>query len=481
MKRIAHILSRMAVTQFVLTGCGILRNKVLAWTLGTHAFGAFSQVVSATNLFQLSAQMGLALSLNRNIAATEERNERQELLACANVLTLLTSILAITTVVAMVVFGLAGPVFGLSDEPHLLWVLVVIVAACPFETWRVNLFSVLQGLLDVRGMSRERAAAVAAVTLTSLPIVYFFGIHGAVVQIALMSIAVGAMHARRLAHLGFQPMRAVFQKPVAKKLMRYGIAGLLMDLSLNATDVFIRSTIVHRLGYSDVGFYQVAFSLSVNVKLVLLSSLGSIAIADLNATLDRETMFQRTGQILGTVLPVTNLALGALILGSPILIPLLYTGDYLPAMSLVGPICVGDYMQTLNRVLGAPMLAQGRVRLWLGIGVVYAGLRILVTLGLLPSLGLLAVPIAYAGGMTCVTLLYYVVYRRVCRLDVAPRILLRMLAGAFAIAATAILFDHGGAFRWLAAAIVAAMVAWDFVALGFAAQIRARLARLRGA
>ena len=29
------------------------------------------------------------------------------------------------------------------------------------ETWRVNLFSVLQGLLDVRGMSRERATAVA--------------------------------------------------------------------------------------------------------------------------------------------------------------------------------------------------------------------------------------------------------------------------------------------------------------------------------
>ena len=47
MRRIAHILSRMAATQLVLTSCGILRNKVLAWTLGTHLFGAFSQVVPA--------------------------------------------------------------------------------------------------------------------------------------------------------------------------------------------------------------------------------------------------------------------------------------------------------------------------------------------------------------------------------------------------------------------------------------------------
>lgn len=478
MRRIVHILSRMAATQLVLTACGIIRNKVLAWTLGTHLFGAFSQVTSATNFFHLSAQMGLGLSLNRNIAATQDRNERQELLACANFLTLITSFLAITTAATLVVFGLAGRFFGLSGEPHLLWLLVVIVAACPFETWRVNLFSVLQGILDVKGMSRERAAMVAAVTLASMPVVFHFGIHGAVAQIALLSIAVGAMHARRLAQLGFQPIRAVFHRPVAAKLLRYGIAGLLMDLSLNATDVLIRSTIVHRLGYSDVGFYQVAFSLSVNVKMVVLSSLGSIAIADLNATLDRETMLRRSSQMLRTVLPITNLALGALILSSPILVPLLYTGDYLPATALIGPIAVGDYMQTLNRVLGAPMLAQGRVRLWLGIGIVYAAVRILVTFSLLPSLHLFAVPIGYAVGWACVTLLYYIVYRRVCHLELSRRAGLRMIGGLVAITATASLFDAESlASRCLAAGVVAAVFAWDFIELGFAAKLRARLSR----
>ncbi|HWN71293.1 MAG TPA: oligosaccharide flippase family protein [Haliangium sp.] len=472
----------MAATQLVLTACGIIRNKVLARSLDTHLFGAFSQVTSALNFFHLSAQVGLGLSLNRNIAATEDRNERQDLLACANFLTLLTSALAIATVVTMVVLGLAGPVFGLGGEPQLLWVLVVIVAACPFETWRVNLFSVLQGILDVKGMSRERAAMVAAVTLTSVPLVFYFGIHGAVAQIALLSIAVGAMHARRLAQLGFQPMRAVFQRPVARKLLRYGVAGLLMDLSLNATDVFIRAAMAHRLGYSDVGFYQVAFSLSVNVKLVVLSSLGSIAIADLNATLDRETMFRRSSQILRTVLPITNLALGGLILASPILVPLLYTGEYLPATSLVGAIAVGDYMQTLNRVLGAPMLAQGRVRLWLGIGVVYVAVRILVTFSLMPWLHLFAVPVGYAVGMSCVTSLYYIVYRRVCRLELSRQTGLRMVGGVLAIAATASLFDGQSVLsRCLAAAVVAAVFVWDFVELGFAARLRARFSGQKGA
>jgi PST family polysaccharide transporter len=479
LRRIARILSRMAATQVVITASGILRNKVLAGTLGTHLFGVFSQVVAAANLFNLSAQLGIALALNRNIAATSDRDERQALLACANFLTAVASIVTITAAVLMVASGLASSLFGLAGEPHLVWLLVVLVAFCPFEAWRVTLFGVLQGMLDVKGMSLQRAGAVAVVTLASFPVVLRYGIHGAVAQIALLSIAVGAVHARRLVRLGFEPIRLAFQAPIAGRLLRYGVAALLMDLALNATDVFIRSAIAHRLGYSDIGFYQVAFALSVNVKLVVLGSLSSIAIADLNARLDMETLFERSGKLLGAILPITNLALGVLVLTSPLLVRILYTEDYLAAVPLVGPIAVGDYMQTLNRVLGAPMLALGRVRLWLGIGVIYVAVRVLVTFGLLPSLHLLAVPIGYAVGMTSVTLLYYAFYRRACGLRLSSRVRLRLVAGALAIVgATVLLDDQSAASRCLAAGPVVAILAWDFMELGLAAKLRARLARL---
>jgi len=85
--RIMTALTQLGLMQFAVAAGGVVRNKVMAVYLKPDGFGEFTQVFGIAAAVYGFVQFGMAVGLSRNVAATQERKDRQRQLDSANLLT----------------------------------------------------------------------------------------------------------------------------------------------------------------------------------------------------------------------------------------------------------------------------------------------------------------------------------------------------------------------------------------------------------
>lgn len=447
----------------------IIRNKVLALRLAPAVNGAYMQVAANSLTFYSFAQFGLGIAVSRNIAAAQTKEERQELLATANGLTLITSCFVFAICMVLTIGHQSSRLFGLGNDPAFPIMLAILVALSIFESWRLTNYALLQGVLDVKGISAERAYGVLAVSILSIPIVWFFGVWGALFQTGFLTIFLALIHANRVRHLGYKPLMIRFDRERSMLLLRFGFSALLTSTSFTMTDTWLRTSLEHNWGLAVVAFYSAGAGISTQVKSIFLSSISNYSIAALSAAKTKEDQSKACADVLAVVLPPATLAIGGAVVVAPFLIHLIFSSKYVAAASIAGVLAIGDYLQSFDYVIGAPMLAQGHLKLWVVIDVMLFVVRLVVGLLLMPTMGIFAIPIASLVAMAIHVAAKFVVYFRVCGLVLPIKHLLRFLIGLGAITAvTAIVFIPGlwprlTSFGILLAVLVFDMIEFDLV------------------
>src|SRR5437667_3385774 len=110
-------LVRLGGMQIVIALTAIVRNKVLALSLGVSGFGEFSQLVAIATTACVIVTFGLDLSLSRNIAAANSSAERQRLLAQANGINLVLSALGLLALPVIVAAPSTLGIVGIHPTP----------------------------------------------------------------------------------------------------------------------------------------------------------------------------------------------------------------------------------------------------------------------------------------------------------------------------------------------------------------------------
>ncbi len=478
MKRIAQILSQLALTQVILAFAAIVRNKVLALRLSRATNGAYVLVTNAGQMFFGFAQFGLSVALSRNIAAAETQEERQNYLACGNGITVVTSALVFLTCLVMILSGGAGPAFGLSADPIYPWMLLFLVGLSVFESWRQNNFALLQGVVDVKGMSAERAYGVLAVSVISIPIVWFFGLQGALIQTALLTIILAFVHANRVRHLGFHPFRLKFDPTATVVLLKYGFAALLTSVALSVTDTALRTSLEYRWGLETVALMNAGSGPSTQIKAILLAGIINYSVSTLSAAKTPEEQSRVTADLLTVVLPPATAIMGLVIVAAPPLVHLLFSAKYVAGASIAGMLAIGDYMQTLDYVVGGPLLAQGRVKTWAILDLIWFALRLCIGLVVMNTFGLYAIPFAAAVSMAVHLGLKLILYWTVCKLTLPVKLVVRAAVGLVAVGAVAFLVGYKIPFALPASLLIlGAIFAFDCVELKVVERLRGLLLR----
>lgn len=414
MRAILLNLTRLAGMQLVIALTGIIRNKVLALRLAPASYGEFSQLLVVAGLVYGLVKFGLAVGLSRNVAAAGTPAERQEKLATANFIVLALSVLAWVLVPLLIWTGaLSLPAMGVAHSTWTLAALGLLLLLAPIEALQTNYLGFLEGVMDFKGVSSGRSLGVLVGTLVSVPIVWYGGMVGAVVQTALISVYLTWLLGRRCFQLGYRPLLVHWHGPSARVIGLLGLASLISGFAQNASDVAIRAALGRQLGAAQIGFYQAALSIAFQVKAIVLGGVGSYSLATLSQQGDREEISQTAVRLLQVVLPVETLALGVLGLVAYPLVYLLYTGSYTPAVAYFPVLLLADYLEVFVWVISAPLLGRGLTGHWLGLGLLYAGLRWLFTMLLLPGWGAQAVVLAYLMAMALHLLANLYVYRRV--------------------------------------------------------------------
>jgi O-antigen/teichoic acid export membrane protein len=428
------ILGQFAVMQIVVACAGLVRNKVLASRLGPESFGEFAQLAAVVSVACAVVSFGMGVGLSRNAAKAATHEDRHAQLANANGVVLGLSAAALTGGLILLASGRLLSLAGLKEQRAMVIAAAICIAAIPFEAVKSNYLAFLQGILDTRGVATSRSAAVLLATALAVPLIWYFGLIGAAAQGLLLSILVATLLGWRCRVLGYSPLRVRLNPALVATLASFGIVSMASGFAQVFADTAVRARLIASVGASANGVLQAPYVLSELLKGVVLASIGSVALASIAATRERQQVSAEVDRLLNVVLPVGTSALGLLgLLGAPVL-TLLYSQQFAAGARLFPYILGADLLLAFVWVIGAPVLAHGDRILWLALDLLYAALRWGVAILLMARLEAVSVVVGYLAAVAVHLSVTLAIYRFRYRLELKPKHLLRLASGIALVA-----------------------------------------------
>lgn len=437
MRRLVRSTAILGLGSVATVVAAIVRAKILAARLGPEGTGVLAQLASLTAVLVPLATVGVGNGLVAMIAEARAAND----FARVRALTRLGHRVAwgvgggLAVAAAIASPWLAG---GIYRDAGFTWAILLGAASVPLSAVASVNVSMLQGHQAVRAMAGLNVTVALGQIATIVPLAFFWGVPGAVVQLVVIA-AIWAWWSGRL--LGRHTPRARVAgaaegapgpgRALLRPLFRYGVSSLLVGLSSTLTLLILRSMLVDKLGLEKNGIYQVCVGVSGMLMPTILNAITANLwpeIAALQSDADAPPVM-RSGVRLAFLL-VTGCC-AAILVGAPIWVPLFYSGRFLPALDLLPIQFLGDYFRAAAWMFGIWLVPRNRLRPWVLFDVIY-GVTLLVSFVILvPRVGLRSVVIGYVLAHTTHATLHYLLARRAIGFKLGPdnrRLLIASLA-----------------------------------------------------
>ncbi|MBC6607852.1 hypothetical protein H8B13_13580 [Hymenobacter sp. BT188] len=218
--------------------------------------------------------------------------------------------------------------------------------------------------------------------------------------------------------------RAGLLPRIRGKVSRTALRGLgrflLMAGSLllfgTAVNFALREVLIARFGLAQTDLWQAVAKVSDNYTMVftgLMSSVYYPRLAALSTQPSAQQAYVRT--VLLLLAPVLAVGLSLIYLLRDWLLPLLFDERFAAASSLFAPQLLGDWLKFLTWLLLFLLTAKAQVGRYVAVQAGSAMLYVALLQGLLPTYGLLGVPLAHAGRFGVLLLLSAVYFRSYLR------------------------------------------------------------------
>lgn len=402
----------------------LLRGKFVAIILGQAGMGVTSLFTSSAATIQQFASLGVPVATARDVA--DENGDagvgtmpgRLALtVAASRLATLLTGFCAavfcviFASTLSRFTFGSASETVGFALLGAFVWL----------QMAGANEVALLQGLRDLRRLSRSSLLASAVGLLAVVPMYWFWGMAAIVPSLVAMSAIACAVYrynsARALGELALPPLRSiplVEVWPVTKRLVAFGIvltlAAVFTQAAIYLVNVFVRSAGT----YDDVGYYSAGTSVCNQCVTMVFAAMAMDyfprLIKCIASPLQWQPAVRRQAELVALLAAPVAVAL---MLFAPLVVRLLFTDSYLPMVPMLRWMAAGMFMRSLSYPLGYVILAKGNRLLYfliegLACNLVFVGAMCLsFTLWGIDGFGIATV-VVYAAD----TALYYTVARR---------------------------------------------------------------------
>jgi len=416
----------------------ILRAKILAHWLGPEGTGVLAQLASLTAVLVPLGTLGVGNGLVAMIADARAKGD------FARVRALERTALSLAWIVGggLALFAIVASPWlanGIYHDSGFAWAVIVGGVTVPLSAIASLRVSMLQGHQAVRAMAGLNFVIAASGIITIIPLAYFYGVRGAVAQLALVA-AIYAWWSGRLLKPLSAPASGAREAPVREQridrtllrpLLRFGGSALLVGLSSTLTLLILRSILVQKLGLGPNGIYQVCVGVSGLLMPTILNAITATVWPEIAAqTTDAEAAPSMRGAIRLSFLLTTGACAGILI-GAPIWVPLFYSGKFLPALDLLPLQFLGDYFRAAAWMFGIWLVPRNRLKPWVLFDLVYGVTLLVVFVFLVDRVGLKSVVIGYVLAHVTHAVLHYALARHALGFRLGPdnrRLLLASLA-----------------------------------------------------
>lgn len=339
---------------------GLVRNKFVALLLGPGGMGLVSLFNTTVQFISQATHLGISFSAVRHISEYYDADNTEKV---AHYVKVVRGWCLLTALVGMLVCVVLGPflssaTFSWGDHTlHfvLLAPAIGMIAITGGET------AILKGQRKLGALALVQVVAALASLVISIPIYYFFwqaGIVPVIVLMAFVTMCATLWFSLRLFPLQFGGTYGILGEGM--EMVRLGVAYTLAAVIGTASEMLIRSYL-NVVGDLDVlGLYNAGYMLTITYAGMVFSAMEtdyyprlSAVQHDIRAT--NETVNRQMEVSLLLVSPM----LAALIIALPVVVPLLFSQEFLPVVGMAQVAALAMYMKVLTLPVAYITLARG--------------------------------------------------------------------------------------------------------------------------
>ncbi|NGN43827.1 O-antigen translocase [Mesorhizobium sp. CGMCC 1.15528] len=392
----------------------IIRNKAMAVLLGPGGVGLMGLYNSIADLAQNLAGLGIQASGVRQIAESVGTGEADRIARTAIVLRRISIVLGLVGAALLAALSLPIAEFTFGDSQHTAGVLLLSVAIF-FRLVSAGQIALIQGMRQIANLARINMFAALCSTVISIPMVYFFGEQGIVpslVATAGITILTSWWYARKI-RIEMPAMSLPQMSQETAALLKLGFVFMVSGFLTVGAAYAIRIIVLREDGVAAAGLYQAAWALGGLYAGFILQAMGTdfyprlTAVAGNHAECNRLVNEQaQISMLLAGPGVVATLTL------APLVMRLLYSPEFYPAVDLLRWICLGMMLRLVAWPMGFIVLAKGAQKIYFWTEVAAAIVHVGLAWLLVTKLGFIGAGMAFFGLYVWHNILIYLIVRR---------------------------------------------------------------------
>ncbi len=425
--RAALLLGGSSIVAIAMT---LVTAKGLAVLVGPRGVGEFALLQSVVDLSVLIAGLGISVSLVRLLADAIDRDDADWATAIRVATRILVWSLGGLAALVLLVFRepIAQAIFGTAGVSGAV---VAGAAAVPLTLSATANIGTLSAYREVGAIATIRTFAVVTTAVATLLAVALIGDAGVAVGILLSSVGlwVGAsVFLRWRTTMNRWPARSVIAL-AAKDLVRFGAPYAASSFVGTGIQLAIPILVAIVISTEAAGFYRAATQISAGYLAFIAAAMLQDYYPRLSSEQDRpDVLVALIDQQLKLVMILTIPLILIGIALSGVIVPLLYSQAFQPAVSILGWQLVGTLIRLPSWTLSFAILARGRSRVYFATELVAGGVLLIGSLLGMDRLGL--------PGLGVAVLLTYLVYYPIVWIAVRRDLPLRVTTAQRALFAT---------------------------------------------
>lgn len=409
----------------------LIRGKFVAIILGPEGMGISSLFNTACNTIQRVAGLGLSQSIIRDVATQKDQPvEKEKTVWTSLVLSHLAGLLGLIICIAFCV-PLSRVTFG---DVSFWWQFIILGAGVGFGIAGGGLLAILQGLHEVKRISKASVIGGLTGLGIGIPLYYIWGYKGIVISISAVFLSLYIFYfisfrkSYRLSSHDFEWKKYI---PIAKNLLSLGLVLMSGDLLTTLVGYLINLFVRIFGSIDDVGLYQAANSITYQFAGMIFAALAMDYFPRLSAVAsDNEKLKTAVNRQSEIVSWLTAPAMALLILSTPLLIRVLLAESFHSIIPLMRWMGLGMLFRAFSFPMAYITFAKGNKTVFFILeGIVANTMTLVFSCLFFHWFGLIGLGYALVADNAFCFVLYYIVNRCLYKYDFSKTSILNFIIG----------------------------------------------------
>ena len=338
---------------------GLVRNKAMAMILGAGGMGFNALFTSMQNFASQCTNLGISFGAVPRLSELHERQEDEMLRYYIQVIRLWSIIAALLGVVFCVVVSPLVNLLSFTWGDHTLhYAMLALAVAMGAITGGET--AIMKATRQLGKVAKAQILTVIAALFVSVPLYYCYGHSGvvpAIVLIAFVTMIITLSYSYYSFPFRFYFCRSMLRDGVG--MIRLGMAFIMAAAIGSASEMAIRSYLNVVAGMDDVGLYNAAFMITITYSGLVFSAMETDYFPRLSGVAnDMEVTNDMVNKQIEVSLLLLAPMLVALLAGLPVLIPMLFSSEFLPMVEMAQIAVLAMYFKVLTMPVAYITLAR---------------------------------------------------------------------------------------------------------------------------